>query len=568
MGIQNRCNEDSMKVENSNTKIGIPSPIPLQIRIGVTGHRNINLTDELKRSIHTTFTVHVQKIINPRNRKLITPISYKVVTPLADGADRIVAIEAMDILNAKMEVVLPMMKEEYKETFLNDASREEFDNLLLKAEHIEPLITQKLTDHFPDKEFSECKHIAYKNVGSAVLYNCDILIALWDGTTNNKKGGTAEVVNEALVQRKTVIRISSEAPHRIKIIHGDDFIRRSFESLELYNSFAITAEEKITYEQNMGKRLFDEFSNRLNSANMNLVQEKLIPHYVRASRLAKSFQPIYKKTGLTVYILSPLAVAAVALGVIFQHMSALFFLTELILLLAIVALILFEDRGKVHDKWIQNRFLAEQLRSAMYFVSCGFKPRQIEISSHLRVAHRPDDWMIKVYDRILQCIPTIPNYQENEYSLLREYIQLNWLQDQINYHEDNMRKHHRYSRHLELSGWSVFGLAVLAALAHLIIVYTDFEFQGEWISEWITFFAIILPAVGASIGAIRTHGEYPRIAKRSERMAVALSGLMHESEEVKSMSDLEKLLDKIEETMLHETQDWLMLMKFVKLEAI
>jgi hypothetical protein len=211
-----------MKITSPNISI---LDTPLQIRIGVTGHRNIVLTEELKKSVDTVLTESIQKIINPQKKKIVTPISYKVVTPLADGADRIVAVEAMQVLNAEMEVILPMMEDEYKETFYDEKSQEEFKKLLEKAKSVTLLITKPLFEEFPGKNLLECKNMAYRNVGIAVIENCDILIALWDGIMNNKAGGTSEVVNEARMRKKTLIIISSISPYEVGIERGKDFSR-------------------------------------------------------------------------------------------------------------------------------------------------------------------------------------------------------------------------------------------------------------------------------------------------------------------------------------------------------
>ncbi|MFH1198524.1 MAG: hypothetical protein V1720_22680 [bacterium] len=554
-------------MEEKNSNLSFCS-IPLQIRVGVTGKRDINLTDELKSSIQTALTEEVHKIINPKSKQLKTPLSYKIITPLAEGADRIVAIEAMEVLNAEMEVILPMIKEEYKETFLNDESRVEFEQLLLKASSVESLIKKPLLEQFPGKELPECRHIAYENLGDELISKSDILIALWDGIINNKPGGTGAVVSEARTKNKTIIIISSASPHKIKIERGEDFIKRSFVNIELLNSFEINPVEKKKYIENINKGFSAGAASSIDPANLKIVNDNLHPYYIRSSKIAKHFQAHYKNTGLAVYILSPLAVATIALGIIFHKESTIFFLTEFLLLMGVLLLILLADRRKVNKKWIQNRYLTEQLRCATFFILCGFKPRRIKIPSHLRVAHRPDDWMIKVYDKILERTSNIPVYPEERFPDLLEYIKVHWLQDQIIYHQNKTKDTKRKSKRLEFSGWFVFGLAVIAAASHLLIVHYGFEFRYEWIADFITFIAVTLPAVGAALGAVRTHGEYSRIEKRCENMAVALNELLQDSEEITSMKGLEKWMDKIEDTMLHETQDWLMLMKFVKLEAI
>jgi CBS-domain-containing membrane protein len=51
-------------------------------------------------------------------------------------------------------------------------------------------------------------------------------------------------------------------------------------------------------------------------------------------------------------------------------------------------------------------------------------------------------------------------------------------------------------------------------------------------------------------------------------MITALADLDQRFDSIKDQEDLEALLRETEELMLRETQDWLMLMKFVKVEAV
>lgn len=198
-----------------NTKQDIIKAIPLQIKIGVTGRRNIKLTAELKRSIHAALTKSIQEIFNPKRKKLIIPITYKIITPLADGADRIVAVEAMQVLNAEMEVVLPMLKEEYERTFYSDDSIKEFASLLTKAASIKILISKPLQEQFPGKEIEESKNIAFEKNGKYIVDNCDILLAIWNGEKSESSCGTYAILKYAIEKKKSTIMILSLFPYKI-----------------------------------------------------------------------------------------------------------------------------------------------------------------------------------------------------------------------------------------------------------------------------------------------------------------------------------------------------------------
>jgi hypothetical protein len=77
----------------------------------------------------------------------------------------------------------------------------------------------------------------------------------------------------------------------------------------------------------------------------------------------------------------------------------------------------------------------------------------------------------------------------------------------------------------------------------------------------------VLPGIGAAIGGFRAHREYSRLAKRSARMVPALVALAGELDRVTNARRLEHVLGRIEELTLLETQDWLAVMRLVRLEA-
>ena len=101
--------------------------IPIDLRIGVTGHRWIP-DDATSRHI-------VRAAIEQRHRRVTAirrcgrqPSGVTVVSALAEGADRIVAHVGLD-LGARLEVVLPLEAHDYERDFTSEASRDEFHEL-------------------------------------------------------------------------------------------------------------------------------------------------------------------------------------------------------------------------------------------------------------------------------------------------------------------------------------------------------------------------------------------------------------------------------------------------------
>ena len=124
--------------------------LPFRIKLGVTGHRTGIDADALKGKLRTILNVDkiangkpaehsILSLCSPSSLKAIrnlegTPLAFCIYTALAEGADRIVADAVLEIDQAIMKVVLPLVEEEYEEDFQTADSLSEFHRLL----HMDP----------------------------------------------------------------------------------------------------------------------------------------------------------------------------------------------------------------------------------------------------------------------------------------------------------------------------------------------------------------------------------------------------------------------------------------------
>lgn len=156
------------------------------MNIGITGHRDIIVSKELKQEVKKLF-----------KKLLLLKQEVVLLSPLADGSDRFVADIYLDVFKdrAKLIVPMPFHKERYLEDF-DTKSQKEF------LEYI------KIADEVFEVENTEGCH--YKSVGIYVVNQSDILLALWDGTFNGKSGGTGDIVNYARSQGKELIHFLCE----------------------------------------------------------------------------------------------------------------------------------------------------------------------------------------------------------------------------------------------------------------------------------------------------------------------------------------------------------------------
>ncbi len=165
-------------------KTAIPSPavtdrVPLpamsaspSIVVGVTGHRSFPEPERVAAAVDTVLG------------SFETAGPGVVVSALADGADRLVARQALARPGWSLTAVLPMPLHEYLDDF-DEASQWELVDLLDQAGEVEEL------------EPAGGRDETYLQGGRHVVDRCDALVALWDGRPAFGRGGTADVVTYA-----------------------------------------------------------------------------------------------------------------------------------------------------------------------------------------------------------------------------------------------------------------------------------------------------------------------------------------------------------------------------------
>ena len=148
------------------------------ITLGITGHRDMVETKELRATIEN----YLENIITNNLQSDIVLLS-----PLADGADRFIAKLFLEkqkkYKQLSLIVPMPFEQKRYMEDF-DSASKEEFLKLL----------------ELSDDSFNVSTHTnetAYLDLGIYVASKSNILLAIWDGTFNGKKGGTGNIVEYA-----------------------------------------------------------------------------------------------------------------------------------------------------------------------------------------------------------------------------------------------------------------------------------------------------------------------------------------------------------------------------------
>jgi hypothetical protein len=495
---------------------------------------------------------------------LATPVSFTLLTSLAEGADRLVATEIMKLPDSEIEAVLPLAPEDYMQDFATPESKRDFENWLSKAKK-----TLVLRRNGPETGKPEIRNKAYEDSGRFVVDHCDLLIALWDGKPARGKGGTAEIIAYAREKRRPLVIIPILNPEDIRIERGRGLSSRALKRFAYFNHFPISAAKLQAYAANMGRLLFQNpEGEKIPEAVKSRIHSGLLPWYVRASLIAKQNQKRYFRAGLAVYTLSPLAVGAVVIGILAPGWSLAAFLGEFLLMMVVYGIVLIADRRKVHKKWIEMRFLTERLRAAIFLFACGSKPADLRLPPLARTALRDDEWILRLFEEIMRRVSLPERRTEAVLRDCANFARTRWVGEQITFHAAKASRAGKSSRFLERIGHSVFLAAIFAAAWHIFSQLLGYNGILSWLEKPAIFLAVVLPAVGAAIGGVRTHREYSRLEKRSRSMEAVLRELDQRYAGMSDFDELKTLLQETEQLMLQETQDWLMLMKFARMEAI
>lgn len=148
-------------------------PTGYALTLGVTGHRFLCQVDELIPRIDAVLDYIAAEWPG---------IALTIISALAEGSDRLVVARLLCRCHARLVVPLPLPEAMYIQDFLSASSRQEFWELLARADEIV---------RFPD---TATRPAGYAVAGEYLLDHCDLLITLWDGQPAQGEGGTGAVV--------------------------------------------------------------------------------------------------------------------------------------------------------------------------------------------------------------------------------------------------------------------------------------------------------------------------------------------------------------------------------------
>jgi len=546
-------------------------PIPYSIRIGVTGHRRLDDPIAMQAAVRRAIDSEVGKLFSTKSKANVS-ISYRVLSALAEGADRIAARAVLEYPDARLDVVLPLTVEDYLEDFRTEESRLEFAELLGKCRHPVQLRSRRIREDRHDAgDQAELRRESYRRVGEYLVDHCDVLIAVWDGQPARGQGGTGAVVQYAGEQDRPVIRVWGETI----TVYNPGVDAAAPDAIDRFNRQAITPERRADYAKNLEEELFVKppSAASLPAGVREMVRSNFLPYYVQASIAAKTNQNRFYRWGKYVYAFSAAAVGSAAIGVLIPSLAWLGFGFELVLLSAIAMTLWRGRRTQPHQNWIENRFLTERIRCGIFMAICGVQPKPLEVLPFMGHSQSANDWMVRVFDEIWDRLPEVPGSGQGDWQLLKKYVEEAWIGDQVRFHREKSAKEKRALRILTRAGEIVLPATMVAAALHLALLWQvggageSAVGLGDWLHRGLSFVALLFPAIAASMAGMAAHREYRRLERRSENMAGELARLGKKMTSAEDRARFEELLQKVDAVLLQETQDWLMLMRYVEIKG-
>jgi hypothetical protein len=296
----------------------------------------------------------------------------------------------------------------------------------------------------------------------------------------------------------------------------------------------------------------------------------LLPRYLFADQLATYFAHVYRSAYMTSYLLAALAVVFALLELVVLPRESgldqvigpktLLAAGEFLCVGAVVFIYGLGRRRRWHQRWLEYRALAEMLRDARFLAYFGEY-------GQIQTAHDADPassawllWYLRATVRELGLPYAVLDgtFQRRHLGSVERHV----IADQLGYHQRNALALARMDASLLLLTNAFFvatGLLVLPWLPTYLGYSSSLKYWLFCHMHVLTFFAAVLPALGAALAGIRETGDFERFADRSSKTAVALRNLQRDIAAVRrtlSIDDTGRVLISLASILAEDRAVW------------
>jgi hypothetical protein len=557
--------------ENAMTEVHTEGRLP--IVIGVAGHRDIDPADwpVYRRRVTELFA-------ELRRRYPATPL--RVMSALAEGADRLVAHEAL-AQACELIVPLPMHQAEYERDFTESIA--DFRAIVSRVPRenvfVAPSVPEcdPLRSHDPAggrSQISE-RDRRYEASGAFVARHCHFLIAIWDGVFGDSAVGTAAVVRLKLQGG------SAPGGTQPRALDAQDsgpvFHVRARRRGIAQDQFG---EIRWIYPEESGTELFSLIFARIDRFNNDAGRSRVVKRTAAAAAgllpelasrpgidrsLATAFafadQLAVRYRRMTQSVLRSVLLMAAGLALTYEVYAEVLPLrvvpiAYLTIFAAITLIYFWQRRVDAQGRYLDYRAVAEGLRVQFYWRISGLK--EDVCANYLRKQLDELRWIREA----LRGASSVPPVTAAPLGPVLRH----WIRGQSEYYRVRARHQERRLHRIDrLSG--AFLAAGLLATAALVVLWRPLE-RLETLHHWIVLlmgFAPIAAALWEAYGekaGLRTQAnQYARFAavfRRAESHAEALE--TYQDPAARHAAELD-LIRELGRESLMENGDWVLLLR-------
>jgi len=566
------------------------APLPeLTLRIGIAGRRRLPNPDLICKSIQTILSTLEQWFQG-------SPYNLDVFSELADGTDRIAARCILERAakpgvvhpsknppaRCALTAILPMPPEVYCHTFFGqenspydspctpaNPSVKEFQQFLSTAAAI--TVAPPPRDALPASP-SELYSIpgrreeAYRWAGEYIVDNCELLLVVWDGKKDSRKGSAYWVYRYAQRSARSIVRIDASTGAIHWELGHEDLTAHIHRHQSLSREVRAVRPEAAEVKRRYDALVKTADNVHLSTEYFSQLEQFVLPLLVRARDLATHYQNLYNRAGVIGYSCAA-AAACVAAVLSYTKSWHVFYFFEAVLIVVAFFSGLLLKLGGWQARWIDYRYLAERLRATCYLHIAG--------SPIEPAPEHPDRWLpagwvtLALLGVWAQLKPVPPQAFEDpkQVRALAEFLYRSWIRSQQEYYWSAHEKNEKLNTFGELVSLALLIFSFVIAFAYgLAAIWPPLAEFLEPLGESPHVFATILPAMIGAIAGIMVFRHY---ARNSERYLSMYSFLKRAGTDVLSAvgipnnedhaPDLKALREKIiyaDAAMAHEHEGW------------
>ncbi len=568
----------------------------LALRIGITGHRwreAHHRDDErldpanasavrasLQRVLECIRTVTTS--VHTAHGELFsthTPI-LSLVSALAEGADELAAEAALAPESGfVLDVVAPYDLATYA---TRCAPGTKIRSLWDRARARLILDGAPLADEPRGDTMSARDEQSLSETNRRLVWNSDLIIAVWDGYPARGEAGTANVIERARAEGLPVVHIHSVDPSQVRVLDaaGSDLrepdawkaigevverllmppepprveghaaqagasrikaIQRAIReysaesppgiiirhlAVRVYQlaQFVLTGHGSLQALAATSADITPPW-HTIDTAHLMSARRHAVidPAFQRADYFATAYGLRHRSTFTTIAFFAPFAVVCAWFGSsAAESLKLPYALTELLLL---SVLVLFYARSRMlrfHQKWLDYRLLAERIRHLGFLWPLGRSSPVIRVPTHALYTDPRPGWVNWWYRTVAREAGLASvELDPPTVRALAKQIELALVDAQLRYNRHANHIAHRAEHRLHFVPWIPLSLALVAALLH-VLEQLHLLHMSESVAHALTSVSIIGPAVGAALHGFASQAGFQEASIRTDASAQQL----------------------------------------------